>query len=164
VRDAYVLAGNTGVLRCEIPAFVKEYVAVTSWLKDSAFNIYPSAESGECNYRLTEKYHVNSNYTHANTHTHTYFPDNGHIFSEKPKLKFDFFPCCFLTSSNSLIISHRYLEFLEMISVFLCLFLFFLGYLFNQNIHTHSYLREFNYLVRFLIGFPEMISISCFLC
>lgn len=48
VRDAYVLAGNTGVLRCEIPAFVKEYVAVTSWLKDSAFNIYPSAESGEC--------------------------------------------------------------------------------------------------------------------
>ncbi|EGI65994.1 Down syndrome cell adhesion molecule-like protein [Acromyrmex echinatior] len=45
VRDAYVLAGNTGVLRCEIPAFVKEYVAVTSWLKDSAFNIYPSAES-----------------------------------------------------------------------------------------------------------------------
>lgn len=51
VRDAYVLAGNTGVLRCEIPAFVKEYVAVTSWLKDSAFNIYPSAESGECNYK-----------------------------------------------------------------------------------------------------------------
>ncbi|XP_025160716.1 Down syndrome cell adhesion molecule-like protein Dscam2 isoform X1 [Harpegnathos saltator] len=46
VRDAYVLAGNTGVLRCEIPAFVKEYVAVTSWFQDSAFNIYPTAESG----------------------------------------------------------------------------------------------------------------------
>ncbi|KAG5331914.1 DSCL protein, partial [Acromyrmex charruanus] len=52
VRDAYVLAGNTGVLRCEIPAFVKEYVAVTSWLKDSAFNIYPSAESGEKHHML----------------------------------------------------------------------------------------------------------------
>lgn len=55
VRDAYVLAGNTGVLRCEIPAFVKEYVAVTSWLKDSAFNIYPSAESGECNYKPVDR-------------------------------------------------------------------------------------------------------------
>lgn len=50
VRDAYVLAGNTGVLRCEIPPFVKEYVAVTSWFQDSAFNIYPTAESGKCNY------------------------------------------------------------------------------------------------------------------
>lgn len=50
VRDAYVLAGNTGVLRCEIPAFVKEYVAVTSWFQDSSFNFYPTAESGECNY------------------------------------------------------------------------------------------------------------------
>lgn len=47
VRDAYVLAGNTAVLKCEIPAFVKEYVAVTSWFQDSAFNIYPTAESGE---------------------------------------------------------------------------------------------------------------------
>ncbi|XP_067203911.1 cell adhesion molecule Dscam2-like isoform X2 [Linepithema humile] len=46
VRDAYVLAGNTGVLRCEIPAFVKEYVAVTSWFQDSSFNFYPTAESG----------------------------------------------------------------------------------------------------------------------
>ncbi|XP_011345914.1 Down syndrome cell adhesion molecule-like protein Dscam2 isoform X3 [Ooceraea biroi] len=46
VRDTYVLAGNTAVLKCEIPAFVKEYVAVTSWFQDSAFNIYPTAESG----------------------------------------------------------------------------------------------------------------------
>ena len=47
VRDAYVLTGNTGVLRCEIPAFVKEYVSVTSWVQDSAFNIYPTPDSGE---------------------------------------------------------------------------------------------------------------------
>ncbi|XP_031783300.1 Down syndrome cell adhesion molecule-like protein Dscam2 isoform X4 [Nasonia vitripennis] len=45
VRDAYVLAGNTGVLRCEIPTFVKEYVSVTSWVQDSAFNIYPTPDS-----------------------------------------------------------------------------------------------------------------------
>lgn len=47
VRDAYVFSGNTGVLRCEIPAFVKEYIAVTSWVQDSVFNIYPSHESGK---------------------------------------------------------------------------------------------------------------------
>ncbi|XP_076619182.1 cell adhesion molecule Dscam2 isoform X3 [Colletes latitarsis] len=45
VRDAYVLAGNTGVLRCEIPTYVKEYVAVTSWVQDSAFNIFPTPKS-----------------------------------------------------------------------------------------------------------------------
>ncbi|XP_048512285.1 Down syndrome cell adhesion molecule-like protein Dscam2 isoform X3 [Athalia rosae] len=45
VRDTYVLAGNTGVLRCEIPTFVKEYVAVTSWVQDSAFNIYPEPKN-----------------------------------------------------------------------------------------------------------------------
>ncbi|KAK1131355.1 hypothetical protein K0M31_017642 [Melipona bicolor] len=47
VRDAYVLPGNTGVLRCEIPTFVKEYVAVTSWVRDSAYNIFPTPKSGE---------------------------------------------------------------------------------------------------------------------
>ncbi|XP_061927159.1 cell adhesion molecule Dscam2 isoform X5 [Apis cerana] len=45
VRDAYVLPGNTGVLRCEIPTFVKEYVAVTSWVRDSAYNIFPTPKS-----------------------------------------------------------------------------------------------------------------------
>ncbi|KAK2587184.1 hypothetical protein KPH14_002930 [Odynerus spinipes] len=46
VRDAYVLAGNTGVLRCEIPSFAKDYVKVTSWVQDSTFNIFPTHESG----------------------------------------------------------------------------------------------------------------------
>ncbi|XP_047364964.1 Down syndrome cell adhesion molecule-like protein Dscam2 isoform X2 [Vespa velutina] len=46
VRDAYVLVGNTGVLRCEIPSFAKDYVKVTSWVQDSAFNIFPTHESG----------------------------------------------------------------------------------------------------------------------
>lgn len=47
VRDVYVLPGNTGVLRCDIPTFVKEYVAVTSWVRDSAYNIFPTPKSGE---------------------------------------------------------------------------------------------------------------------
>ncbi|XP_066598053.1 cell adhesion molecule Dscam2-like isoform X1 [Prorops nasuta] len=51
VKDTYVLAGNTGVLRCEIPAFVKEYVSVTSWVQDSTFNIFPRPES-------SGKYHM----------------------------------------------------------------------------------------------------------
>ncbi|XP_014609542.1 PREDICTED: Down syndrome cell adhesion molecule-like protein Dscam2 isoform X8 [Polistes canadensis] len=46
VRDTFVLPGNTGVLRCEIPSFAKDYVQVTSWVQDSAFNIYPTHESG----------------------------------------------------------------------------------------------------------------------
>nr|KAF7401969.1 hypothetical protein H0235_015305 [Vespula pensylvanica] len=47
VRDAYVLVGNTGVLRCEIPSFAKDYVKVTSWVQDSIFNIFPTHESVE---------------------------------------------------------------------------------------------------------------------
>ncbi|XP_076282094.1 cell adhesion molecule Dscam2 isoform X2 [Lasioglossum baleicum] len=51
VRDAFVLAGNTGVIRCEIPTFVKEYVAVTSWVRDSNLNIFPTP-------RGDDKYHM----------------------------------------------------------------------------------------------------------
>ncbi|XP_015428966.1 PREDICTED: Down syndrome cell adhesion molecule-like protein Dscam2 [Dufourea novaeangliae] len=51
VRDLYVPEGNTGVLRCEIPTFVKEYVAVTSWVRDSTFNIFPTPKGDD-------KYHM----------------------------------------------------------------------------------------------------------
>ena len=47
VRDAYVLNGNTAVLRCEIPTYVKDFVTITSWVRDSTFNIYPTSISGE---------------------------------------------------------------------------------------------------------------------
>lgn len=47
VKDSHVLAGNTGVLRCDVPTQAKEYVSITSWVQDSAFNIYPAPESGE---------------------------------------------------------------------------------------------------------------------
>jgi hypothetical protein len=39
--------GNDVVIRCNVPAFVKEHVTVTSWLQEPAFNIYPSTVSGE---------------------------------------------------------------------------------------------------------------------
>lgn len=58
VRDAYVLAGNTGMLRCEIPSFVKEYVAVTSWVQDSVFNIYPTPQSGKFLFLYVFKFDV----------------------------------------------------------------------------------------------------------
>lgn len=45
VRDAYVLGGNTAVLRCEIPAFVRDHISITSWIQDSSFNIFPSPYS-----------------------------------------------------------------------------------------------------------------------
>ncbi|KAJ9582820.1 hypothetical protein L9F63_022839, partial [Diploptera punctata] len=37
-----VIRGNTAVLKCTIPSFVREYITVTSWVQDSKFNIYPS--------------------------------------------------------------------------------------------------------------------------
>ncbi|XP_060818286.1 cell adhesion molecule Dscam2-like isoform X2 [Bombus pascuorum] len=52
VRDVYVLPGNTGVLRCDIPTFVKEYVAVTSWVRDSAYNIFPTPKSDDRHHML----------------------------------------------------------------------------------------------------------------
>ncbi|KAK6620094.1 hypothetical protein RUM44_006494 [Polyplax serrata] len=45
VRDTYVLTGNTAVLKCEIPTFVKGHVSITSWVQDSSFNIYPAPYS-----------------------------------------------------------------------------------------------------------------------
>ncbi|XP_076760631.1 cell adhesion molecule Dscam2 isoform X3 [Xylocopa sonorina] len=51
-RDAYVFPGNTGVLKCEIPTFVKEYVAVTSWVRDSAYNIFPTPRSDDRHHML----------------------------------------------------------------------------------------------------------------
>lgn len=37
-----VSRGNVAVLRCVVPSLVREFVAVTSWLQDQSFNIYPS--------------------------------------------------------------------------------------------------------------------------
>lgn len=34
VYDDYVIRGNTAVLRCHLPSFVREYVTLDSWLID----------------------------------------------------------------------------------------------------------------------------------
>lgn len=46
VHDSYVLKGNTALLKCVVPPFVREYVIITSWIQDGNFNIYPSIEGG----------------------------------------------------------------------------------------------------------------------
>ncbi|CAL4082426.1 unnamed protein product, partial [Meganyctiphanes norvegica] len=42
VYDQLVMAGNTAVLRCSVPSYVRDYVTVTSWIRDDTFNIYPN--------------------------------------------------------------------------------------------------------------------------
>lgn len=34
VYDDFVVRGNTAVLRCHLPTFVREYVSVDSWIRD----------------------------------------------------------------------------------------------------------------------------------
>ncbi|XP_063226995.1 cell adhesion molecule Dscam2 [Bacillus rossius redtenbacheri] len=46
VYDEYVISGNTAVLRCQVPAYVAEYVMVTSWVQDGSVNIYPNTDTG----------------------------------------------------------------------------------------------------------------------
>ncbi|XP_064480163.1 cell adhesion molecule Dscam1-like [Ornithodoros turicata] len=46
VYDEFVIKGNTGVLRCQIPSFVKEYVTVTSWIRDDGLVIHADADTG----------------------------------------------------------------------------------------------------------------------
>ncbi|KDR18099.1 Down syndrome cell adhesion molecule-like protein CG42256, partial [Zootermopsis nevadensis] len=42
--------GNDVIIRCNVPAFVKEHVTVTSWLQEPSFNIYPSTVSDYIDY------------------------------------------------------------------------------------------------------------------
>ncbi|KAG8228354.1 hypothetical protein J437_LFUL006805 [Ladona fulva] len=42
-----VIRGNTAILKCTIPSFVRDYITVTSWVQDSTFNIYPSIKAGQ---------------------------------------------------------------------------------------------------------------------
>lgn len=46
VYDVFVTRGNTAVLQCHIPSFVKEYVSVTSWIRDDGLNIQSDTISG----------------------------------------------------------------------------------------------------------------------
>ncbi|XP_076361336.1 cell adhesion molecule Dscam1-like isoform X2 [Tachypleus tridentatus] len=47
VYDEFVIQGNTAVFKCQIPSFVKDYVIVTSWMRDDGkiFHIGKKKES-----------------------------------------------------------------------------------------------------------------------
>ncbi|KAG1678832.1 Down syndrome cell adhesion molecule-like protein 1 [Nymphon striatum] len=47
VYNDYVIRGNTGVLKCQIPSYVKDYVSVTSWMRDDGLQIEDATNSGE---------------------------------------------------------------------------------------------------------------------
>lgn len=47
VYDDFVIRGNTAILKCQIPSFVAEYVRVTAWILDSAFNLEVSKSNDE---------------------------------------------------------------------------------------------------------------------
>ncbi|XP_046985890.1 Down syndrome cell adhesion molecule-like protein Dscam2 [Schistocerca americana] len=46
VYDEFVMVGNTAVLRCHVPSFVRDYVIVTSWLRGSTDRIVTDIDSG----------------------------------------------------------------------------------------------------------------------
>ncbi|XP_071040725.1 cell adhesion molecule Dscam1 isoform X2 [Parasteatoda tepidariorum] len=46
VYDVFVTKGNTAVLKCHIPSFVKEYVSVMSWMRDDGHIIHAEVTAG----------------------------------------------------------------------------------------------------------------------
>lgn len=47
VYDEFVILGNTAVLRCHVPSFVREYVTVTAWVRGEGTRIHSDVDSGE---------------------------------------------------------------------------------------------------------------------
>lgn len=64
VRDTVTMPGNVAVFSCHIPGVsynennaLPESVAITSWVQDGVFNIFPSWEIGESDVLVcTSKY------------------------------------------------------------------------------------------------------------
>ncbi|XP_034252490.1 Down syndrome cell adhesion molecule-like protein Dscam2 [Thrips palmi] len=46
VYDEFVILGNTAVLRCHVPSFVREYVTVTGWVRGGDQRILGDADTG----------------------------------------------------------------------------------------------------------------------
>lgn len=44
VNNAYVIRGNSAILKCSIPSFVADFVAVVSW-NDDAGNVYQQLDN-----------------------------------------------------------------------------------------------------------------------
>lgn len=41
------MTGNTAVLQCVVPSYLREFVSVTSWQLEDARHVYPSLHGGE---------------------------------------------------------------------------------------------------------------------
>ncbi|KAM7292976.1 Down syndrome cell adhesion molecule homolog [Ixodes scapularis] len=51
--DEFVISGNTAVMRCQVPAFVSDYVTVTSWIEEPTGNVIKQASpSGSSKYHM----------------------------------------------------------------------------------------------------------------
>lgn len=46
VYDEYVVSGNTAVIKCHIPSFVRDYVVVTSWIRGNNKKIVTDIQTG----------------------------------------------------------------------------------------------------------------------
>lgn len=44
--DEHVLRGNTAILKCHIPSFVSDFVAVDAWIDDEGAEYYPNKQFG----------------------------------------------------------------------------------------------------------------------
>ena len=47
VYDEFVISGNTAVLRCHIPSYVRDYVAVVTWEREDGVTITSNVAVGE---------------------------------------------------------------------------------------------------------------------
>lgn len=46
IMDEHVLRGNTAILKCHIPSFVSDFVAVDAWIDDEGAEYYPNKQFG----------------------------------------------------------------------------------------------------------------------
>lgn len=51
IHKAFVIRGNSAILKCDIPSFVADFVNVISWHTDQEESFYPDTEYGVCNSR-----------------------------------------------------------------------------------------------------------------
>ena len=45
--DEFVISGNTAVLRCHIPSYVRDYVAVVTWEREDGVTITSNVAVGK---------------------------------------------------------------------------------------------------------------------
>lgn len=46
IHDEYVMAGNTALLKCQVPSYMSDFVMVTAWVQDTGMHLYPNTDIG----------------------------------------------------------------------------------------------------------------------